>query len=122
MGEHDSLRLGRLLDLSVRVHPKAQSPHETPGLARLDHHSGLFLTRRAHEGEWLLQARTWGQPAAQSVHDWHVLVAGAAHQLDPTVVVPKRRHAHAAEIGYEPLGKAASQRFAYIRRRMSGLP
>jgi hypothetical protein len=122
MGERDAVRLGRLLDLSLRLHPKAQPSHETPGLARLDHDSGLFLTRRAHEGEWMLQARTWGHPAAQTVHAWHVLVAGAARQLDPAVVLPQRRIAGDATSSFEPLGHAAGKRFAHIRRRMAGLP
>jgi hypothetical protein len=42
------------------------------------------------KGQWMLEARTWGHPAPQSIHEWHVLAAGAAHQLDPTVSLPER--------------------------------
>ena len=57
--------------------------HETPGLGRLDRDSALFLKRGVVEGEWSLEARTWGDPPARSVHEWHVLAAVAAHQLTP---------------------------------------
>jgi hypothetical protein len=90
MSDSDLALLARTLDLSTRMHPKLRPRHNSPGLARLDHYSGLFLNRGVVEGQWMLEARTWGRPAAQSVHEWHVLAAGAAHQLDSTVTLPER--------------------------------
>jgi hypothetical protein len=122
MNDGDKALLTRALDLSRRMHPSMQPRHQSPGLARLDQHSGLFLNRGAADGEWVLLARTWGHPARRSVHEWHVLAAAAAHQLDPTVVLPERRIMEAAEIPDVPVGRVANKRFAHIRRRMAGLP
>lgn len=121
MSDHDSALLGRMLDLSSRMNPKLGPRHESPGLARLDHSSGLFLNRGADEGTWVLQARTWGHPTAASVHGWHVLAADAAHQLDATVVLPERREVTTPEIADQPLGRAANRRFAQVRRRLAGV-
>src|SRR5581483_1341026 len=128
MSDHDLALLARMLDLWTRVQPTTHSRHDaarrhdTPGFARLDHYSGLFLKRSVVEGEWLLQARTWGHPAAQSVHEWLVLAAGAAGQLDPTVTPPERLDAGAREISDHPLGRAGNKRLARLRRRLVGLP
>jgi hypothetical protein len=128
MSDCDLALLARMLDLSTRVQPTIRpggdtAPrHDTPGFARLDHYSGLFLKRGVVEGEWLLDARTWGRPAAQSVHEWHVLAAGAARMLDPAVTFPERLESGAREISDRPLGRAANKRFARVRRRLVGLP
>jgi hypothetical protein len=122
MGEGDLSRLARVSDLSMRMHPPAQARHESPGLARLDHSSGLFLTRGVNEGEWKLQGLTWGSPTAASVHGWHVLAADAAHRLDPTVALPERQPLTGRMIPDVPLGRAANKRFARLRRRLTGLP
>jgi hypothetical protein len=122
MSDCDFALLARMLDLSTRVQPTIGPGHDTPGFARLDHYSGLFLKRRVVEGEWLLEARTWGRPAAQSVHQWHVLAAGAARKLDPTRTPPERIDAGARQIADRPLGRAANKRFARFRRRLVGLP
>jgi hypothetical protein len=122
MSELDLALLERALDLSIRMHAKMHPRPDSPGFVRLDHYSGLFLERGAAEGQWMLQARTWGHPAPQSVHEWHVVAAGAAHQLDPTVTLPKRLCASAPETPDRPLGRAANKRLARIRRRMVGLP
>jgi len=95
--------LERALDLTIRMHAKMHPRPDSPGFTRLDHFSGLFLERGAAEGQWMLQARTWGHPAPQSVHEWHVVAAGAAHQLDPTVTLPKRVGASAPETPSRPL-------------------
>lgn len=122
MSNHDLALLARTLDLSTRVHPVTLPHHDTPGLARLDHFSGLFLKRGVVEGEWSLEARTWGHPTAQTVHEWHVLAAGAAHQLDPDVPLPEHLHADSSEITMDlPLGRAANKRLARIRRRLGGV-
>jgi hypothetical protein len=96
MSELELALLERALDLSIRMHAKMHPRPDSPGLVRLDHYSGLFLERGAAEGQWMLQARTWGHPAPQSVHGWHVVAAGAAHQLDPTVTLPERPLRHRA--------------------------
>jgi hypothetical protein len=122
MSDLDLALLARTLDLSTRRHAKMHPRRNSPGFARLDHHSGLFLELRAAEGQWMLQARTWGHPAPQSVHEWHVLAAGAAHRLDPTVTLPEPLSPTSAEIPDRPLGQAANKRLARIRRHMVGLP
>ncbi len=127
MSDFDLALLARMLNLSTRVQPTIRSRHgaarrhDTPGFARLDHYSGVFLKRGVVEGQWRLEARTWGRPAAQSVHEWHVLAAGAARALDPTVTSPERLDAGALEISNRPLGRAANKRFALVRRRLVGL-
>jgi hypothetical protein len=113
--------LARALDLTTRSRPKLGPRHDSPGLARLDHDSGLFLTRGAVEGEWMLEARTWGHPPAQRIHDWHVLAAVAAHQLDPTVILPERLTHDSPAVRDRPVGRVANKRFARLRRRIVGL-
>ena len=128
MSDDDLALLALILDLSTRAQPTIRLRHETaprhdtPGFARLDHYSGLFLKRGVAEGEWRLEARTWGRPAAQSVHEWHVLAAGAARELDPTVTLPERLDAGGGEIPDHPLGRAANKRLARFRRCLVGLP
>ncbi len=127
MSDRDLALLARSLDLSTRLQPtvrphEAQAPRpDTPGFARLDHCSGLFLRRGPAEGKWRLEARSWGRPAAQSVHEWHVLAAGAARALDPTVTSPERLDPGALDISHRPLGRAANKRYARVRRRLVGL-
>jgi hypothetical protein len=121
MSSGDLALLARTLDLSTRVHPVTRPRHDTPGLARLDHCSGLFLKRGVPEGQWSLEARTWGHPPAQSIHAWHVLAAGAARQLDATVPLPERLYANPPEIQDRAVGRAANQRLSRIRRRLVGL-
>lgn len=121
MGNSDLALLTRTLDLSTRMHPKLRPRHDSPGLARLDHHSGLFLMRSVIDGQWMLQARTWGHPSAQSVHGWHVLAAAAARQLDPTVTLLERLQCSPPGIPNRPLGAVANKRLARVRRRLVGL-
>ena len=128
MSDDELALLAGRLALSTRVQPTIRSGHDaarrcdTPGFVRLDHYSGLFLKRGVAEGNWLLQARTWGHPAALSVHEWHVLAAGAARELDPAVTVPKRLKLDTGEIPCYPVGRAANKRLARFRRRLVGLP
>lgn len=122
MGEGELSRLSRASDLSMRLHPPAQDRHESPGLARLDHFSGLFLKRGVNEGEWKLEGLTWGSPTAHSVHEWHVLAAGAARRLDPTVTFPERLPDTERAVRDLPLGRVANKRLARLRRRLTGLP
>lgn len=121
MTDHDSARLARLLDMTTRVHTRMGPRHDSPGLARLDHHSGLFLHRGAIEGEWTLEGRTWGQPTLQSVHEWQVLAAVAARRLDPEVILPERLTVASPVIPDRPVGRAANKRLARARRRLVGL-
>ncbi len=120
MSDGDLALLARTLDLTTRVQPKMRPPHKRLGLARLDQYSGLFLNRGATEGQWTLEARSWGRPAAQSVHEWHVLAAGAARQLDPTVTLPERLRTSSPAIPDYPVGLASNKRLSRIRRRITG--
>ena len=68
-----------------------------------------------------MQARTWGNPAAQSVHEWHLLAAQAARQLDARVTLPERLPDTHRQIADRPLAQAATKRLANIRRHLVGL-
>lgn len=85
MSDPDIARLVRLLDLTTHMHPKMRPDPTSPGVARLDHFSGLYLEHGAEAGEWVLEARTWGRPAPGSVHEWELRAAWAAGRFDPTV-------------------------------------
>jgi len=119
MDEGDLALLARRLDLTT--HTKLLPSHTSLGFTRLDHASGLFLERGSDEGRWALRARTWDHPAAQSVHEWHVLAASAANQLDPTVTIPERLPASAPEIQQREVGRAQNKRLAKIRRHIVGI-
>lgn len=121
MSDLDLALLTRTLDLSTRMNAVTGARQDTPGHMRLDQQSGLFLKRGAIEGDWSLKARTWGHPAAQAVHEWHVLAAGAAHQLDPQVLAPERVHTNSPETEDLPVGLANNKRFARVRRRLLGV-
>jgi hypothetical protein len=121
MSSSDLALLARTLDLSVREQPLTLPHPAAPGHVRLDHDSGLFLNRGVGEGEWSLEARTWGHPPAQSIHEWHVLAAGAAHQLDPEVRLPERLPVDSPAVTDRPLGRGANRRLSRIRRRLVGV-
>jgi hypothetical protein len=115
MSEDDLALLALMLELSIRA------DHDSPGFARLDHYSGLFLIRGSAERQWKLEARTWGHPASQSIHEWHVLAAGAAHLLDPSVSIPERLTDSSPPVVERQVGHAANKRFSALRRRMVGV-
>jgi hypothetical protein len=119
MSDPDVALLARQLDLTTHMHPKLR--RSPAGTVRLDYYSGLFLERGAAEGEWLLEARTWGDPTPEKVHAWHVLAAGAARLLDPAVISPDRVTAVFVQYPMRPLGRAANKRLARTRRRILGL-
>ena len=122
MGDSDLAVLAHLLDLSTHMYPKMRPDPNSPGVARLDHFSGLFLERGAEKGRWVLEARTWGNPACRSVHEWEVIVAQAARLLDPRVPLPERLPDSQRATPDRPLGRAANRRLARFRRRLLGLP
>jgi hypothetical protein len=121
MSDPNVALLVRELDLTTHMHPKLRQSPAGPGAVRLDHYSGLFLERGAAEGQWLLEARTWGDPTTEMVHAWHVLAAGAARLLDPAVISPDRLVAASPEYPMRPVGRAANKRLARTRRRILGL-
>ena len=121
MSDADLAVLARVLDVSTHMQQKLRPDPNSPGVARLDHFSGLFLERGADEGRWVLEARTWGDPAPRSVHEWHVLAAQAARQLDARVKLPARLPDVQPATPNRPLGRAANKRLASIRRRLVGL-
>lgn len=122
MSDADLAVLGHVLDLWTHMYPKMRPDPTSPGIARLDHVSGLFLDRGPGERQWVLQARTWGTPAPQTVHEWHLLAAQAARQLDQHVVLPERLPDRPSATQDRPLGPAAHTRLAQLRRRLVGLP
>lgn len=122
MSDADLAVLAHVLDLSTHMYPKMRPDPNSPGVARLDHFSGLFLERGADEGEWRLEGRTWGKPAPQTVREWHLLAAQAARQLDPSVALPAPMPDTHPSTADRPLGQAANKRLAHLRRRLVGLP
>lgn len=122
MSDADLDVLRHALDLSTHMHPKMRPDPNSPGVARLDHFSGLFLERGAAEREWTLEGRSWGKPAAEIVHEWHLLAAQAARQLDPSVALPEPLRGAQLDTPDRPLGWAANGRLAQLRRRLVGLP
>ena len=121
MTEADRAWLARMFDLSTHMYPKQRPNPTSPGIARLDHFSGLYLERGASDGEWVLEARTWGRPAIASVHEWHLLAAQAAHQLDRSVRMPARLPAAPVQIAERPVEEVQNRRFAAFRRHLVGL-
>lgn len=120
MSDPDVALLVRTLDLTTHMYPEPRrSP--APGAVRLDQHSGLFLERGAAEDQWVLEARTWGHPAPGTVHEWLVLAAGAAHLLDPAVMLPNRLTVVSPGYPMRPVGRAANKRSAQVGRRILGL-
>ena len=55
MSDSDLAVLAQLLDLWTHMYPKMRPDPNSPGVARLDHFSGLFLERGAEEGMWVLK-------------------------------------------------------------------
>jgi hypothetical protein len=96
MSDPDIAVLARTLDLVTHMHPKLHDSPTSPGVVRLDFHSGLFLKRGPDERHWVLEGRTWGHPSPSIVHDWHLCAAAAAHRLDPSVPTPTRLQPEAA--------------------------
>lgn len=90
MTDADLARLRTELDLVSYLSPKPGVSGASPGVVPLDFWSGLFLVRGEADGDWSLEARTWGNPPEPQVHEWHIRAALAARQLDPTVPVPPR--------------------------------
>jgi hypothetical protein len=121
MSDLDVALLARTLDLTTHMAPRLRPSPSSPGAVRLDARSGLFLEHGAADGQWVLEARTWGDPAPESIHEWHVLAAYAARLLDPIVNFPERLAAVSAGYPMRPVGRAANKRLARIGRRILGL-
>lgn len=113
--------LHRQLDMTTHVEQKMRPDPNSPGVVRLDHHSGLFLKRRDGKDQWLLQARTWGNPAAQTIHEWHLFAAQAACRLDPKVALPRRLPETEPEMRPRQVERTSNGRLAGLRRRLAGL-
>ncbi|MGP0052608.1 MAG: hypothetical protein ACLPZR_27725 [Solirubrobacteraceae bacterium] len=121
MTEHDLGMLACALALTTTVGPAGRPRADDLGFARMDSSSGLFLTRGTEEGRWVIRGRTWGHPAAGSVHEWHVLAAGAAHQLDPAVTAPTRLKIAPSTIPDRSVERLAGTRLTRFRRRLVGV-
>jgi hypothetical protein len=121
MSDGDLSRLARALDLPARTRPPGAPREDAVGPARLDHSSGLFLTAGPAPGQWLLQARTWGHPGAESVHRWRVMATDAAREADPTVALLGRWHDDSPAVLDVHVGSVANKRLAAFRRRLVGV-
>jgi hypothetical protein len=121
MSDQDLSSLVLALDFDTRLAAPGSPPEARLGPARLDHDSGLFLEAGAADGQWVLQARTWGHPDPESVHRWNVTAATAARRIDPTVVLPERRHDDSHDVSEGHVGRAENTRFAGLRRRLTGV-
>ena len=110
MSDADLAVLAHVLDLFTHMYPKMRPDPNSPGVARLDHFSGLFLERSADQGDWTLEGRTWGKPAPETVHEWHLLAAQSARQLDPDVTLPGPMPDTGPSTPGRPLGQAANKR------------
>lgn len=122
MDDADLAVLGRTLDLYRHTYTQMRPDPNSPGVVRLDRFSGIFLERGEGEGRWVLEGRTWGTPAPESVHAWHVLAAGVARVLDPDVEIPERLERDGAEIPDRPVGEVFNRPLAAFRRHLAGLP
>ncbi|HEY5428579.1 MAG TPA: hypothetical protein VIK04_05630, partial [Solirubrobacteraceae bacterium] len=76
MSDPDIALLAGTLDLTTHMYAKMRPSPNSPGVVRLDHYFGLFLKRGAAEDQWVLEARTWGDPAPQSVHEGNLRNGG----------------------------------------------
>lgn len=79
----DSLRAEA--GMTTHFHPKHPAVAPPLGFAPLDLSSGLYLRRGEGPDRWELEGRTWGEPAAEVVSDWHLRAAYVASRLDPSV-------------------------------------
>lgn len=118
MTDADVARLHTALDLVTYISPKPGVSGASAGVVPLDFWSGLFLGRGNGENEWLLEARTWGNPPESIVHEWHVRAALAARELDPTVQVPRPERVAAAQIPTTTVGRASNKRLSRFARRL----
>jgi hypothetical protein len=121
MSDRDLSSLALALDFDARVAVAGSPPEARLGPARLDHDSGLFLEAGEGQGQWVLEARTWGHPDPESVHRWNVSAATAARRIDPTVELPKRQSGEASVTSEGHVGRAENSRFAGLRRRLTGV-
>ncbi len=121
MSDRDLASLALALDFDTRVAAAGSPPEARLGPARLDHDSGLFLKAGEGEGQWLLEARTWGRPDPTSVHRWNVRAATAARRIDPTVELPERRPDEVPSVSDGQVGRVENTRFRGLRRRLTGV-
>ncbi|MGH2864137.1 MAG: hypothetical protein ACRDJX_02690 [Solirubrobacteraceae bacterium] len=120
MSDADVALLASELDLTTHMHPKLLVSPVHPAFKRTDFSSGLFLEHGASEGHWVLEGRTWGNPPAWLVHDWHLRAAGAARRLDPAVTLPSRLSASTLADRTAPLGRDANKRLIRLVSHLLG--
>lgn len=114
--------LRRQLAMTSHVEHKLPVDPNSPAHAQLDQSTSLLLEHGQDDDDWVLQARTWGEPSACTVHGWEVCVTQVAHQLDPGVAIPGRIPGEPSDTPQHPVGRAANRRTAAVRRRLAGLP
>jgi hypothetical protein len=121
MSDRDLASLVLALDFDARVAAAGSPPDARIGPARLDQDSGLFLEVGAGQGQWVLEARSWGHPDPESVHRWNVAAATAARRIDPTVELPQRPPDKVSATSSGHVGRAENSRFSGLRRRLTGV-
>jgi hypothetical protein len=121
MTDRDVSSLVLALDFDTQAVAAGSPPEARLVSARLSHDSGLYLKAGEGEGRWVLEARTWGHPDADSVHRWNVVTATAARRIDPTVELPQRRPEAGPEVSDGHVGRVENTRFAGLRRRLTGV-
>lgn len=122
MTDADLDLLRRQLDMTLHTAHKLPVDPNSPGVTWLDRFSGLYLEHGAGQDRWVLQARTWGEPPAATVHDWHVCAAQTARLLDPRVRRVERWLHAEPDVAQRPVGGAQNRRVAGVRQRLVGLP
>jgi hypothetical protein len=121
MSERDVSSLVLALDFDTQSVAAGSPPEARLVSARLDHDSGLYLKAGEAGGRWVLEARTWGHPDAESVHRWNVSTATAARRIDPTVELPQRLTRGTPAVSDGHVGHVENTRFAGLRRRLTGV-
>jgi hypothetical protein len=121
MDGEDLAVLAGALDMPTTLRSGRDASERDLGFARLDHFSGLFLRRGTVEGDYVLQAVTWGHPGREAIHRWHVAAAAAARQLDPSVKAPDRAANTAPPISVGHVGRSSNRRMSRLRRRLVGV-
>ncbi len=120
MTDRDVSSLVLSLEFDTQAVAAGSPPEARLVSARLSHDSGLYLKAGDGEGQWVLEARTWGHPDPSSVHRWHVWAATAARRIDPTVALPPRLPGEAPAVSVGHVGRVENTRFAGLRRRITG--
>ena len=121
MGDADLALLARLLDLSTHMYPKMRPDPTSPGVARLDHFSGLFLERGADQRPMGNAGPHLGKPCSPERPRMASARRPSGSPARRRVTLPERLPDTHIQIADRPLAQAATKRLANIRRHLVGL-